>query len=331
MVTRREFLAGVAAAGAIPAFARAAEPVTIVTPDGFLPDFIEVMNAASGGHFKRAGIDARIVGTNGSMQAMQQLVSGQAQFGRGSAIDLIRAVGTGHAALLSIATIYQASTFQIVSLQDKPITKGEELAGKTVGLVSVGGATDLLVDIILAKVGLKKDAIERRYVGNKPAALELERQGRIDCFVCTIAVVVALQRAGEKITYWSTDRYAPMPGQTYMTQRGLVERQPDLATRFLTAIKASADEIMAGPIAPIYQRAAKDYDIPHARGFDVLADVEEAIVKRLWLSQGKENLLRNMPQLFAEGVASCRSIGIADVPDPTQLYTNAIVDRVLKG
>ena len=49
-------------------------------------------------------------------------------------------------------------------------------------------------------------------------------------------------------------------------QRGLVERQPDLAFRFLSALKASADEIMAGPIAPIYARAVKDYDIPHARG-----------------------------------------------------------------
>ncbi len=331
MVTRREFLAGAAAAGAFPVRAHAADPVTIVTPDGFLPDFIELMNAASGGHFARVGIDARIIGTNGSMQAMQQLVSGQAQFSRGSAIDFIRAVGTAHAPLVSIATLYQSSTFNLVSLKDKPITKGEELAGKSVGLVSVGGATDLLVDIILAKVGLAKDAIQRRYIGNKPAALELERQGRIDCFVCTIAVVVALERAGEKIVYWSTDRYAPMPGQTYMTQRGLVERQPDLAFRFLSALKASADEIMAGPIAPIYARAAKDYDIPHARGFDVLADVEKTIVERLWLSRGKENLLRNIPQLFVDGVASCRSIGIGDVADPTQLYTNAIIDRVLKG
>jgi NitT/TauT family transport system substrate-binding protein len=330
MVTRREFLAGVAAVGAFAAPAHAADAVTIVTPDGFLPDFIELMNAAAGGHFARAGIEAQIVGTRGSMQAMQQLVSGQAQFSRGSAIDLIRAVGTGNAPLISIATLYQASTFHLVSLKDRPVTKGEDLAGKTVGLVSVGGATDLFLDIILAKVGLAKDAVQRQYVGNTPAALEFVRQGRIDCFICTIAVVVALEHAGEPIAYWSTDRYAPMPGQTYMTGRADIEQQPDLVVRFLRAIKASADEIMAGPIEPIYERAAKIYDIPHQRGFAVLAEVEKTIVERLWLSEGKGNLLRNMPLLFAAGVEVCRSIGLADAADPTRLYTNRFVDEVAK-
>lgn len=334
MVTRRKFLAAAAAAGAItalPARSRAATPVTVVTPDGFLPDFIELMNAAAGGHFARFGLDAKIVGTNGSMQAMQQLVSGQAQFGRGSPIDLMRAVGTAHAPLVSIATLYQASTFQVVSPAEKPIHDGKALAGKTVGLVSVGGATDLLLDIILAKSGLKKDAVERRYIGNRPAALELARQGRIDCFVCTIAVVVALQRTGQKIVYWSTDRYAPMPGQTYMTGRAVVVHNPDLAVRFLNAIYASAEEIMKGPIAPLYARAAKQYDIPHAAGFAVLGDVEKVIVDKLWLARGKANFLRNIPSLFAEGVASVRAIGIGNIPDPTLLYTNAIVDKVMQA
>jgi NitT/TauT family transport system substrate-binding protein len=328
---RRDLLAGAAASLAMPALVRAAEPVTMVTPDGFLPDFIELMNAASGGHFARAGIEARIIGANGSMQAMQQLIAAQAQFSRGSAIDLIRAVGAANAPLVSIATLYQASTFHLVSLAEKPVTKGEELAGKVIGLVSVGGATDLFTDIILAKVGLGKDAVERRYVGNTPAAIEFVRQGRIDCFLCTIAVVVALERAGEKIAYWSTDRYAPMPGQTYMTRAEILERQPDLGLRFLRAIAASAAEIMTGPIEPIYERAAHDYDIPHQRGFAVLAEVEKTIVDRLWLSQGRDNLLRNIPALFVSGVAACRLIGVADVTDPTRLYTNKFVDELPKG
>ena len=88
MMKRRSFLKAGAAAGisvaGFPAIIRAAgaaEPVTIVTPFGFIPDFIEIMNGVSGGHFAKQGIDAKIVGAHGSAQSVQQVVAGQAQYG----------------------------------------------------------------------------------------------------------------------------------------------------------------------------------------------------------------------------------------------------------
>ena len=61
MTTRRRFLEGAAVAGAalgFPAIVRAAEPMTFTTPFGFDPTFIDVMNAYSGGHFAKQGIEA---------------------------------------------------------------------------------------------------------------------------------------------------------------------------------------------------------------------------------------------------------------------------------
>ena len=41
---------------------RAAEKVTLMTPFGFDSDFIDLMNAYSGGHFAKQGLDATVLG-----------------------------------------------------------------------------------------------------------------------------------------------------------------------------------------------------------------------------------------------------------------------------
>ena len=42
----------------------------------------------------------------------------------------------------------------------------------------------------------------------------------------------------------------------------------------------------------------------------------------LWLSEGKQNLLRNVPALWKSGRDSLAEAKLADIPDETKLYTN---------
>jgi hypothetical protein len=91
-------------------------------------------------------------------------------------------------------------------------------------------------------------------------------------------------------------------------------------------MRASAQEIMTQPLAPIFERAAKDYEIPNIRNINELVEVEKATADRLWLSEGRENLLRNVPHLWKSGVDALRDNKIADPGDPVSLYTNQFVD-----
>lgn len=337
MTTRRGFLKGATATAALaglPAIIRragAAEPVTVATGFGFLPNFIEMMNAYSGGHFARAGLDAKVIGTKGTAQTLQLLVAGQVQFARAAALDLMNAVTRQAVPLLAIATICQHSAFQLVSLKERPIAGAEELKGKTVGIVSLGGTTDMFLDLILAKAGLQKEEARREPVGDNPGAVEFVRRGRIDCFICSLNTVVAIERSGVDIQYWSTDRYAPMPGQVYQTTKDIAAAKPELVRAYLRAMKASVDELVNEPIAPIFRRATKDFDIAGLADMDGAVAVQKATEDQLWLSEGKPNLLRNLPPLFAAGVETLRQGGIADIQDPTSLYTNRFIDEVLKG
>jgi NitT/TauT family transport system substrate-binding protein len=330
MLNRRSLLkavAGTAAAAGFPTIirAQARDRLAMMTPFGFIPDFIEMMNAISGGHFAAQGIDATLLGGQGTAVPIQQLIAGQTAFIRLGGVDVIRSVATTKVPIVAIASIYQASSFTMISAKEKPIKSAEELKGKTVGLVSVGGTTDVFLDLILSKGGLKKDDVKREITGNSPGAFQLVKQGRVDCFIASTQVVIALQRMKEEIETWSTDRYAPMPGQCYATSSAFAEKSPDLLKRAMLAMKASAEEMLRGPIKPIFERASKDFDIPGIKDIDGLAEVEKVIVEKLWLSEGRESLLRNVPRLWASGVNALNASGIAKIDNPETVYTNRFV------
>lgn len=336
MIRRRHMLRAAAMLAAAPIAApavqaQAREKITVMTPFGFIPDFLEMMNAVSGGHFAAQGLDVTLLGGQGTAQAVQQLIAGKVAFIRAASIDQMRAVASTGAPLVSFATLYQASTFQLVSLKSRPIARAEDLKGKTVGLVSVGGTTDTFLDLILARVGLAKDDVKRETTGNSPGALQILQQGRVDCFMCAINVVVTLQKMGAPIEVWSTDRYAPMPSQCFLTTRDMIDQKPDTMLRITKALKASVDEIMTSPVKPIFARAAKDFDIPGLKDMDLAAAVEEAGRDQLWLSEGRENLLRNVPRLWTEGADALRRAGVADIKDVTALYTNRFIDEARKA
>ena len=122
MLTRRSIMrsaAGAASGLALPAVARAQarDKLSIMTPFGFIPDFIEMMNAVAGGHFAAHGIDATLIGGQGANSPIQQLVAGQTAFIRVAGLDVIRSVANNKIPMLAIATLYQASTFHMISLK----------------------------------------------------------------------------------------------------------------------------------------------------------------------------------------------------------------------
>lgn len=327
---RRSFLVSAGALAVTPALAQTRESFTFCTPFGFIADFLEIMNAHTGGHWRDQGLDSKVVGAQGTSPAIQQLTAGQAQMIRAASIDFMRAVAQQNLPLIAVSTIYQGSTFYMISPEDKPIRSAQEMKGKTIGIVSVGGTTDLFIDLMLTKVGLDKGVVKKEVVGNNPGALQFVRQGRIDAFIASTGVVEALHSAKEKIVTFSTDKYAPMPSQCYVTTREVAQKRPELIVRALRGLKASVDQVIAGPIGPLIARATKDFDVPGSRNLDALERNMNA-AKALYFSQGRENLMRNVPKLWRDGADVLAKAGLGDVTKIVDtLYTNQYIDQALK-
>jgi len=331
--TRRRLLAGLAASGAavagFPAIVRANEPVTLITPFGFEADFIDMMNAYSGGHFAREGLDAKVLGASGTVQHLQQIIAGLADYGRFSGIDFIRAVATKDAPLKAFATMRQNSGFTIVSPKDKPVRSGKDLAGKTIGLLSVGGTTQTFVEVLMAKAGVAKDESKMLVTGDSPGEVDLIRQGRIDCFICTYTVAYILRQSGQPLEFLGVEGPVPAPGQIFHATRATLDKKPELTLKVLRAIRASELEIIKGPAEMIFERASKDFEIPGIKNIALLAAQQRQAIVDNWYADGKpETLLRNLPDRWQSGCDALRAVGFADVKDPTPLYTNEFLDRL---
>jgi ABC-type nitrate/sulfonate/bicarbonate transport system substrate-binding protein len=155
--------------------------------------------------------------------------------------------------------------------------------------------------------------------------MQILKQGRVDCFVASLPVVVGIRAMGDEIVAWSTDRYAPTPGQCYVTTQQVIDAKPAILTRAMKALTASAKEMVEQPLKPIFERAAKDYDIPGIKNVDALVAAEKAVIEQLWLSEGKENLMRNVPKLWTSAVTALRESKIGQPSDAETLYTNKFV------
>ena len=338
MTTRRRFLqnaavvAGAAiAAPSLIAKSNAAEPMTVVTPLGFSIDFFDTMNAFSGGHYAKQGLDAKVVGANTGVQMMQLVVSGQGTFGRGAPPDQIRAVAAGQTAPIAISTISQGCNFRVFSLKSKPVLEPKDFKGKTVGLITLASPTGIYLDVMLAKAGLTANDVERQPTGGTPGAYEILKQGRVDCFISTVAVAVALRRTDAPVEIFNPDKYLPLPGQCYYGMSETLQNRPEVTVSFLKAIRASVEEMLTEPLGPLIQRAAKDFDIPGGNDVEMSEAMLKAAINEMMLSEGKENLMLNLPRLWDGGCAALREAHIVDVKDPSVLYTNKFVDQALKA
>jgi len=307
--------------------ALAADKLTYVTPFRYLIGFAPVMNAKTRGHFEAQDFDAEVIGGQGSAGAIQQVLAGQAKFSRVSSIDILKAIDKQDLPIVGISTMVQGSVFHVVSSKANPINTPQDLVGKTIGVVSKGGGTENLLDMMLAGEGIDPQTVERQVVGNSPGAFSLVEEGRIDAYIISIGPVVVLREMGKEMVAFSTDKFAPNPSQVYFCTKETADTEPDTVLRFLRAIRASVDELLADDVDPLIAGMVDAYDVigedhPEILKKSFLAERE------LWFSEGEENLMRNVPSLWENAGRLARKAGIADVEDVTVAYTNEFVDQI---
>ena len=287
ILNRRSLLKGVpavAAAAMMPSLlgraASAAEltEMTYLTPFGYLISFVETMYADTGGFFAKNGLKVNVEGGRGSSMAVQQVTAGRALLSRTGGTDLIKAYAKDPS-IVAVAEIVQRDLFYVISSADAPIEKPEDMAGKTIGIVSASGATENLLDMMLAAKDIDKGEVAREAVGNAPAAFQLVQQGRIAAFIATSNTVFQLNVDKQPIHAWSTDEFAPCPGQVYMTSKAQLETSKETAAKFLTGVHECLGALMTSEdLKAVVASMAEKYDIAEAKRPDGgLSVLEESI------------------------------------------------------
>ncbi|HEY8610430.1 MAG TPA: ABC transporter substrate-binding protein [Roseomonas sp.] len=240
--------------------------VRYLTPFGYILGFADTLYAQAGGFFAKEGLDVKIDGGRGSAMSVQQVVAGNVLLSRTGGTDLIKAY-VKDPSIVAIGEIYQRDGFFVISQESKPIRTPADMAGKTMGIVSTGGATENLLDMMLVARDVPKDSVRREQVGNAPSAFELVKRGRADAFIATSDTVFQLRSDKQAVHAWSTDDVAPCPGQVYITSKATLERETETLAKFLRGVQAALESMAAQKdnLAPVVNTIAGAYDIAEGR------------------------------------------------------------------
>jgi ABC-type nitrate/sulfonate/bicarbonate transport system substrate-binding protein len=328
LVSRRRVLQGAAALAGFSGLrpAHAAEPLAFITPFGFLPTFAPDMNGVSGGHFAKQGFDAKVLGGNGTASALQQVIAGRIDFVRASPLDMIKAVGGQKLPVRAVATLVQGANFYIVSHKERPLKTPQDLVGKTLGVVSVGGTAESYLDLTLLDAGIDKKAVKRQVTGNSPGAFALIENKRIDGFIASTQPIVALRAANAPAEITSFDTFVTVPGQAYICTLKTIEERPDFVVRYLKGLFASLRDMETIGLPATLDRVVKDFDVvgKQDKPLAVAAMAEE---QKLWYSAGRENLLRNQQAAWNTARELMAKAGLGTVEDSAGLFTNEFVEK----
>ncbi len=237
---RREVLGamGLAAVGAaaprlVRAQAKPLRKVTFVFPIGAMPSRYAPWIAAQNlGFFAEEGLDVQFLNTAGSLISIQQVASGQAEFGLSPSDGLIaiRAKGT------PVRYFYNWQTHVIFSLAvpaESPIRSVAELKGKQIGVQGMGSAAVPYAKAVVRSGDLDPASdVTLIAVGIAAQAATTLQQKRVDALALWDTEYAAMELLGLKFRFFGHPKLQNLTGGGLLARDDYIQANPDVIRGF---------------------------------------------------------------------------------------------------
>lgn len=192
---------------ATPGFAQPLEKSKITIGVGGKPllYYLPLTIAERQGYFKAEGLDVEILDFPGGARALQALLGGSvdvvsgayehtiSQQAKGQAIEALVLQGKNAGIVLGLPKAKAAS-----------YRNGADLKGLKVGVTAPGSSTNMFVNNLLAKAGLKPDAVSIIGVGATAGAVAYMKKGEIEAIVNLDPVISQLESDGSIVAVVDT-------------------------------------------------------------------------------------------------------------------------------
>jgi NitT/TauT family transport system substrate-binding protein len=167
--------------------------------------YLPLTIAEQKGYFKEEGLEVEIPDFPGGAKALQALIGGSADLVSGAYEHTITQQAKG----INIeALVLQGKDAGIVLAMPKAKAAAykspADLKGLKIGVTAPGSSTNMFVNILLAKSGLKPDAVSIIGVGAGAGAVAIFKRGEIDALANLDPVVATLESSGEAVAVVDT-------------------------------------------------------------------------------------------------------------------------------
>lgn len=269
---RRSFIAAATSLIAVPSFVRAQSlekpKLTIAVGGKNLLYYLPLTIAETQGYFKAEGLDVTIADFAGGSQALRAVVGGSADVVSGAFEHTLNMQPKGQALR---AFVLQGRAPQIVLGVNPKTMAGfrsvADLKGKKIGVTAPGSSTNVMVNFVLAKAGLKPSDVSIIGVGAGNGAVAAMRSGQIDAISNLDPVITLLVRSGDLKIVSDTRVVAeadkvfggPMPAACLYTHQAFIDKNPATVQALANAIVRADKWIQAAGPADIIKAVPESY------------------------------------------------------------------------
>ncbi|MBP9905987.1 MAG: ABC transporter substrate-binding protein [Rhodoferax sp.] len=269
---RRELILSGIAAASLPllATAQSLEKSKVILAVGGknLLYYLPLTIAEQMGYFKAEGLDVTIVDFAGGAKALQAVVGGSADVVSGAFEHTVNMQFKGQPMR---AFVLQGATPQIVlgvSPKTLPNFKSiADLKGKKVGVSAPGSSTNVVVNFLLAKAGLKPSDVSIVGVGTGSGAVAAMRSGQIDAMSNLDPVITLLLRSGDLKIVSDTRLPAesekvfggPMPAGCLYAPQPFIDKNPNTVQALTNAMVRASKWIQTAGAAEIIKAVPESY------------------------------------------------------------------------
>jgi len=188
-----------AAVLAVPAGAQGLEKPKITIGVGGKPliYYLPLTIAERKGYFKQEGLDVEIQDFPGGAKALQALLGGSVDIVSGAYEHTISQQAKGNAIeALVLEGQYPGIVLALPTAKAASYKSPADLKGMKIGVTAPGSSTNMFVNILLAKAGLKPDDVSIIGVGAGAGAVAIMKRGEIDALSNLDPVIAQLESDG---------------------------------------------------------------------------------------------------------------------------------------
>ena len=292
--------------------------------------FIADVAAKAGGFMQEAGIDLDLQFARGQGQALQQLAGGSVQLIRSSPLSIIQAVANENAPFVIVGILNQKVLYSLVSSESKKVEDVASLSGKTLGFPTLGGNAEETFNIIARDHDVDPATVQRVAAGSDAAGLALVEEGKVAALFAITEAAAILQATSPTAHVVEFEDENPLLGNALVVSKKVADEQGELVVRYLRGLHAAMEAVLDENERPaLLSKIRAEFDLA------VLDDQKKSdpaidAISSLWVAAGEDEMLRNVPERWEEGLEGFQKLGLvkADTKAET-FYTNEFIEEAL--
>ena len=194
------------------------------------------------GFMTKYGVNADLVMIPGSARGAQALLGGSIHFGQIDGTALIAAINQG-ADLVFVASSLNKFPFSLVA--QKNIRQPKDLAGKKIGIVSLGGAHEVSLILALKEWNIPRQSVTLLATGPAANRLIALSSGVLDATLLAPPETGEAARMGlPTLAHMTELKAAFFPMNAIATRRSFLEKNREVIKRFLQAYAEGIHQFM---------------------------------------------------------------------------------------